>query len=171
MKRSFWIFLSCFLSISLPAIAQEAPLFDPESDVLSMTPEEKEVLYDQAWELLDDIEILQREVVQLRSRVRELTETIRDYQEKLWVVSIASTPARYYAKQLKLLEPELKKATEMLEASSQELQVKMIALGIIEQKLLLVEDEVAGPLLEAMSKTLLSAEEAQVSEVSQVSPN
>lgn len=146
-----------FLFSATSAFTQEYP-----ETRLSLTPEETEVLLNQAQELLDDTEALQKEVFQWRAKVRELSMTIKDYQNKLWGISQASTPARHYMKQLKILEPELKKATAIFEEKSRELEVKMIALGLIEEQLFLIEDEVAGPLMEAMSRVLLPNDQAQM---------
>lgn len=128
---------------------------DPESQsAKEAIPTEAETLSIQAYSLVDEVEVLDHEMRDLKNQITELRGKIEESEEVLRTVSIASTPARFYKKTIKTLQPQLEGASLQLQTKQEELRNKWIALGLIEEKLNLIQDDVGAPLLQIFSRYL-----------------
>lgn len=128
-------------------------LADPESQsAKEAIPTESETLSIQAYSLVNEVEVLEQEIRMLRNQIADLRGKMDESEDGLKTVSIASTPARFYKKTLKTLQPQLDGASLQLQTKQETLRNKWIALGLIEEKLNLFQDEVGAPLLQIYSR-------------------
>jgi len=133
-----------YTTILVAAFLLATPAFSDSLDDFAdqRSKAEIEVLQEKASQLMGDIELLHRSTFQLRREVNKIDSDISDAKEG------------DYLKRIKTLKPKLDYGNQLLDQQTSELSQKMYLLGVVEEKLYWLHDQLGGPLIETISRRL-----------------